>query len=71
MEECTTQIEKSVVLDRIDTITTMMCELFWMWDEGYPAHEGLTEVAAYHIQQAMDELSKARHCQKQHVQEEK
>lgn len=71
METNVTQFDREVVLDRINTITTMMCELFWMWDRGYPAHDGLTEVAAYHIQQAMDELSKARHCQKQHIQEEK
>lgn len=67
MKEHVTQFDKAEALDRIHVIQTMMSELLWMWGGNYPAHKGLSELAAYHMQEAMDELAKAYQNQGLHV----
>lgn len=58
-----TQFDRAEALDRIHVIQTMMCELLWMWEGEYPAHKGLSELAAYHVQEAMDDLAEAYQAQ--------
>ena len=65
-----TQFDRAEALDRIHVIQTMMCELLWMWEGNYPAHKGLSELAAYHVQEAMDGLAKAYQNQGLYVFEE-
>lgn len=65
-----TQFDKAEALDRIHVIQTMMCELLCMWEGNYPAHKGLSELAAYHVQEAMGDLAKAYQNQGLYVFEE-
>ena len=66
-----TQFDRAEALDRIHDIQTMLSELLWMWEGNYPAHKGLSELAAYHVQEAMDDLAKAYQSQGLYVFEEK
>lgn len=66
-----TQFDRAEALDRIHVIQTMMCELLWLWEGNYPAHKGLSEIASYHVQEAMDDLAKAYQSQGLYVFEEK
>ena len=63
METKVTQFDRTEALDRIHVIQTMMCELLWMWEGEYPAHKGLSELAAYHVQEAMEDLAEAYQAQ--------
>ncbi len=65
-----TQFDRAEALDRIHVIQTMLSELLWMWEGEYPAHKGLSELAAYHVQEAMEKLCEAYQSQGAFVFEE-